>query len=88
MGGAIVSGSFQGFDQSYLVNALQMLGENFVGVTQLPYNTTDDEIIRLNKCGVRAIRFNVNRGGSEDISYLDYLARRVYELVNWHTELY
>jgi predicted TIM-barrel fold metal-dependent hydrolase len=88
LGGAVVSGSFQGFDQSYLVNALQTLGGNFVGVTQLPYNTSDDEIIKLNEFGVKAIRFNVNRGGSEDISRLDYFARRVYELVNWHTELY
>ncbi|MGP4038559.1 amidohydrolase family protein [Gracilibacillus sp. D59] len=88
VGGAVVSGSFQGFDQSYLIDALQTLGENFVGVTQLPYTTPDDEIIKLHKLGVRAIRFNVNRGGSEDISRLDYFARRVYELVNWHTELY
>ncbi|MFF2590903.1 hypothetical protein ACFVSS_24240 [Peribacillus butanolivorans] len=67
---------------------LQTLGENFVGVTQLPYNTSDYEIIKLNELGVKAIRFNVNRGDSEDISRLDYLARRVYELINWHTELY
>lgn len=88
IGGAIVSGSFQGFDQSYLIDSIKTFGENFVGVTQLPYDTSDEEIIRLNKLGVRALRFNVNRGGSEDISRLDYFARRVYELVNWHTELY
>lgn len=35
-GGVIVSGSFQGFDQSYLIDAIKTLGENFVGVTQLP----------------------------------------------------
>ncbi|MGM7637164.1 amidohydrolase family protein [Bacillus sp. Hm123] len=88
VGGAVVSGSFQWFDQSYLVDALQTLGENYVGVTQLPYNTADDDIIKLNTFGVRGIRFNVNRGGSEDISHLDYFARRVYELVHWHVELY
>lgn len=87
-GGAIVSGSFQGFDQTYLLDSLQKLGAEFVGVTQLPYDTSDEEIIRLNHHGVRAIRFNVKRGGSENISRLDYLARRVYELVGWHTELY
>lgn len=88
LGGTVDSGSFQGYDQSYLINALQTLGENFVGVTQVPYNTSDDEIIKLNELGVKAIWFNVNRGSSEDISRLDYLAWRVYELVNWHTELY
>ncbi|TCS81046.1 hypothetical protein EDD72_11423 [Tepidibacillus fermentans] len=35
-GGAIVSGSFQGFDQNYLREALKILGPSFVGVTQLP----------------------------------------------------
>ena len=86
--GAIVSGSFQGFDQSYLINSLQTLGENFVGVTQLPYNTTDEEIITLDKLGVKALRFDAIGGGSEDLAHLDYFARRVFELVNWHTELY
>lgn len=88
IGGAIVSGSFQGYDQTYLINALQTLGDNYVGVTQLPYNTPDDVIITLDQLGVRALRFNVNRGGSESLSHLDYFARRVYELVNWHSELY
>lgn len=54
----------------------------------MPYNVSDEEIVKLDKFGVKAIRFNVNRGGSEDLSHLDYFTRRVYELVNWHTELY
>ncbi|MEI7024315.1 amidohydrolase family protein [Paenibacillus sp. y28] len=88
VGGAVVSGSFQAFDQTYLVDALEKLGPNDVGVAQLPHDTVDDEIIRLHRCGVRAIRFNVKRGGAEDISRLDYFARRVYELAGWHAELY
>lgn len=87
-GGAIVTGSFQGFDQTYLIESLKELGESYVGVTQLPYTVTDEEIIDLNQKGVKALRFNVKRGGSEDISQLDYFARRVYDLVGWHSELY
>src|SRR5699024_9838025 len=86
--GAIVSGSVQGYDQTYLIDSIQKLGNGFVGVTQIPFDTSDEEIVRLNKLGVRALRFNVNRGGSEAISRLDYFARRVYELAHWHTELY
>ena len=55
--GAVVSGSFQRFDQSYLINALAMLGNGFVGVTQLPVSVTDEEILRLKGQGVRAVRF-------------------------------
>ncbi|MNB95207.1 4-sulfomuconolactone hydrolase [compost metagenome] len=88
IGGAVVSGSFQGFDQTYLRDALQSLGSGFVGVTQLPHDTTDEELLRLHSYGVRAVRFNVRRGGSEDLSQLDYVARRVHEIAGWHTELY
>lgn len=87
-GGAIVSGSFQGFDQSYLLHALQQLGSNYCGVTQLPASVTDAEILSLHKKGVRALRFNIQRGGSEDLKQLDYFARRVHEVAGWHSELY
>lgn len=87
-GGAVVSGSFQGFDQSYLAAALAALGPAFVGVTQIRHNTTDAEIQRLDSVGVRAVRFNVSRGGSADVGHLDRLARRVHEIAGWHVELY
>jgi predicted TIM-barrel fold metal-dependent hydrolase len=87
-GGAVVSGSFQGFDQDYLVDALRRLGRGFVGVTQLPVSVTDEEITRLDAHGVRAVRFNVRRGGSETLDHLETLARRVDEVAGWHTELY
>lgn len=87
-GGAVVSGSFQGFDQDFMVNALARLGSGFVGVTQLPVTVTDDEIIELDLAGVRAVRFNVKRGGSEDIRHLEAMALRIYELARWHVELY
>ncbi|EJS55129.1 amidohydrolase family protein [Bacillus nitratireducens] len=88
IGGAIVSGSFQGFDQEYLLNALKQLGSTFCGVTQLPFTVTDEEILNLNENGIKALRFNIKRGGSEDLSKLDYFARRVHDLVGWHSELY
>ncbi|WP_367107503.1 amidohydrolase [uncultured Psychrobacter sp.] len=88
LGGAIVSGSFQGFDQGYLLKALSKMGSTYCGVTQLPFTVTDEEIIKLNENGVKALRFNIKRGGSEGLSKLAYFARRVHELVGWHSELY
>ncbi|MGH7809496.1 MAG: amidohydrolase family protein, partial [Candidatus Binatia bacterium] len=87
-GGAVVSGSFQAFDQTYLFHALKVLGPSFVGVTQVPQAVSDQELQELNSAGVRAVRFNVKRGGSEQIHHLESLARRVHELVRWHIELY
>ncbi|WP_227937141.1 amidohydrolase family protein [Alkalihalobacillus deserti] len=87
-GGAIVSASYQGYDQTYLMEALEKLGPNFVGVTQLPKDTTDEEILKLSRHGVRAIRFNIYNGLSADPDYLERLANRVYDLANWHVELH
>ncbi len=87
-GGAVVSGSFQAFDQSYLIDALATLGPAFVGVTQLPATVSDEEIIRLDRAGVRAVRFNLRRGGSEKVTHLSSMAKRIHELANWHVELY
>lgn len=87
-GGAIVSGSFQAFDQSYLIAALKNWGGSFVGVTQLPNSVSDHEIFELNAIGVRAVRFNLKRGGSENIRYLQSMAARINEIADWHIELY
>ena len=87
-GGAVVSGSFQAFDQTYLTDALVRLGPGFVGVTQLPATVSDGELRVLDRAGVRAVRFNLRRGGSEEAGQLDRMARRVHELVGWHVELY
>lgn len=87
-GGVVVSGSFQAFDQHYLTDALKNLGNTFVGVTRLPASVSDEEILRLDKLGVRAVRFNLKRGGSESIAHLSSMAARVYEIANWHVELY
>ena len=88
VGGAVVSGSFQAFDQSYLLDALRWLGPSFVGVTQLPASVTDSQLFTLDRAGVRALRFNLQRGGSAGLHELDRLARRVHELLGWHVELY
>lgn len=88
IGGAVVSGSFQGFDQRYLVSALAALGPSFVGVTQLPSTVTDDELLQLDRAGVRGVRFNFRRGGPMDKRTFEDMARRVYDLLGWHVELY
>lgn len=88
MAGAVVSGSFQAFDQGYLLKALEKLGPGFVGVTQLPASVSDDELMGLNEKNVRAVRFNLKRGGSESVEHLKSFAQRVFDLVGWHVELY
>ncbi|STX28408.1 (2-pyrone-4,6-)dicarboxylic acid hydrolase [Legionella beliardensis] len=88
IGGAIVSGSFQAFDQSYLLAALKTLGSTFVGVTQLPLDVDDQTILQLNEAGVRAIRFNIKRGMQLTLNEIQSFGARCYELAKWHSEFY
>jgi predicted TIM-barrel fold metal-dependent hydrolase len=83
--GAVVSGSFQAYDQTYLVDALARLGPGFVGVANVPSDITDDEVLALAEAGVRAFRVNLFRGG--DVAQVA-LAPRLFELAGWHLEVY
>ncbi|MFB5664312.1 amidohydrolase family protein [Alteribacillus sp. HJP-4] len=87
-GGAIVSGSFQGYDQTYLIDTLAFFGKEYVGVTQLPPDTDEKEIEQLHEKGVRAVRFNVKRGDGISEAAIEKLARLVYETAGWHAEFY
>ncbi|MFF2085297.1 amidohydrolase family protein [Nocardia sp. NPDC058176] len=86
-GGAVVSASFQGTDQAYLTAALAALGPDWVGVTRLHLDATDDDILELDRAGVRALRFNLKRAAA-DITEMTLQALRAHELVGWHVELY
>ena len=87
-GGALVSGSFQGFDQGHLIDALPCLGPGYVGVAQLPLDTPAAEIRHLDTLGVRALRFNLHRGVQSDWSGMRALAWRAHAEAGWHCELY
>ena len=87
-GGAVVSGSFQAWDWTYLEDALARLGPGFVGVVQLPEQISEREIRRLDGLGVRALRFNLKREVHSDPKGMERLARRAYDVAGWHAELY
>ncbi|MDA0182817.1 amidohydrolase family protein [Solirubrobacter phytolaccae] len=85
-GGAVVSGSFQAYDQGYLIDALERLGPTFVGVAQVPPGITEDEVRTLHSAGVRAFRANLHRNTAP--TGLVEMARRLDALVGWHLEVY
>ncbi|MGE5523625.1 MAG: amidohydrolase family protein [Rhodospirillaceae bacterium] len=87
-GGVVVAASFQGYDTRFMYDALGKLGPTFVGVINVPADVPDDEVLKLDAAGVRAVRFNLVRGGSAGLADLDRLARRVHEIAGWHAELY
>ena len=86
--GAVVSGSFQAEDQTYLMDILPKLGPAWAGVTQIPNDYPDAEIARLGKLGVRAVRFNVFRGRIDSVDDIVALATRAHSVAGWHSEIY
>ncbi|MBF6329083.1 amidohydrolase family protein [Nocardia transvalensis] len=86
-GGAVVSASFQGTDAAFMKAALAELGRNWVGVINLDPDAGDEEIIDLDRAGVRAMRFNLKRAAGDIVSST-IQAVRAYDLVGWHVELY
>lgn len=88
VGGAIVSGSFQKFDQGYLLYALEKLGNKFHGVANISVDFSEKELNELAKSNIVAVRFNLKRGGSAPIENLEKLSNSLFETYGWHTELY
>jgi predicted TIM-barrel fold metal-dependent hydrolase len=86
--GAIVSGSFQANDQTYLMDVLPRLGAGWVGVTQIPGDYPDAEIAKLDALGVRAVRCNLFRGRVDSVDDIVALATRCHQVAGWHAELY
>ena len=86
--GALVSGSYQAYDQTYLMDALPRLGTGYVGVTQIPNDYPDAEIAKLAAIGVRGVRFNMFRGQIESVDDIAALALRCHSVAGWHAELY
>lgn len=88
VGGAIVSGSFQKFDQEYLLDSLKSFGENYFGVANIPIGMKNSELEKLNESNICAVRFNLKRGGSENLENMVELSNKLYDSYGWHTELY
>jgi predicted TIM-barrel fold metal-dependent hydrolase len=86
--GAVVSGSFQANDQTYLMDILPKLGAGWVGVTQIPNDYPDADIVKLGALGVRAVRFNVFRGRIDSVDDIVALATRAHAVAGWHSEIY
>ena len=88
IGGAMVSGSFHGFDHSYIQPVLNTLGPNFVAVAQVPISIGEETIMDLHAIGVRGIRFNLVRGSGFKTKEIQELAHKVYSVAGWHSEFY
>jgi D-galactarolactone isomerase len=75
-----------GADNSCLLAAMKEYGPNARGVAVVTPEVTDDELERLTKAGIRAVRFMLLPGGFLTNDVFDTLAARVREF-GWHVNL-
>ena len=87
-GGAVVSGSFQGLDHSYIKSALHDLGENYFGVINIDQSYSLKTLKKLNEIGVRGVRFNLVRGLYNNLNEIIKISEFIQDQFGWHTELY
>ncbi|MBW7858028.1 MAG: hypothetical protein H3C43_07020 [Leptonema sp. (in: Bacteria)] len=86
-GGAIVSHRLQRFDQSYLLDALEKLGETYIGITQLPTDYAESAIESLHRQRVRGVKFELTANDLKRKIVISDFVKRVYDLVGWRVEL-
>jgi predicted TIM-barrel fold metal-dependent hydrolase len=84
--GAVVSGSFQAYDQGYLLDALGRLGG--AGSASHRFQTTRPTRRSPGSAPARGVRFNILRGLNEDFDRIVALALRCHAVARWHCEFY
>jgi predicted TIM-barrel fold metal-dependent hydrolase len=87
----LIQPSFYGIDNTCMIEALAELGGAARGVAVVAPDIADDELRRLDACGVRGVRINLQTAGICDpavaLEQLSALARRIGTF-GWHIQIY
>ena len=82
----IVQPTTYGTDNSCQLEAMKAFGENVRGVMVADTSTSDEELNRLTRLGVRGVRFHMLSGGAVPWDILEEMAARVNNF-GWHVQL-
>lgn len=83
----IVQPSAYGTDNSCILDALKQMGKNARAVAVVDKTISDSELQKMNKLGVRGIRFNISTSAANDSDMIVSLSQRVNEL-GWHVQFW
>ena len=85
----IVQTALHGFDNSVVVDAMQARKGSYLGVALAPARTSSQEIMKMDKQGFRAIRFNfmAHLKNSDSIEDILELTKRM-EPFGWHLQVH
>ncbi|WP_034381799.1 amidohydrolase family protein [Herbaspirillum sp. CF444] len=82
----VVTPSAYGIDNRCSLDALVQLGATARGVAVVDANVSDAELNRLDKAGIKGLRFNLAIGSVTTAAMIEPLARRVAHL-GWHMQV-
>jgi len=82
----VVQPTTYGTDNSCQLEAMKSFGKNARGVMVADTSTTDEELDRLTRLGVRGVRFHMLPGGALPWDILEEMAARVHNF-GWHIQL-
>lgn len=83
----IVTPSAYGRDNRCTLDALEQMGNSARGIVVIDNSTSDADLERMHKLGVRGVRFNISTGGSDDRELILSISRRINEL-KWHVQFW
>jgi len=80
----IVTPSAYGTDNRCTLDALKQMGKNARAVVVLnEKEVTDEQLKEMHDAGVRGVRYNITRGGVDDLDEIGKMAERIAPL-GWH----
>jgi len=82
----VVTPSAYGTDNSCTLDAIGQLGADARGVAVVAKDVSDEELVRLDKAGIKGLRFNVAITSVMTPEMIEPMARRVAPL-GWHLQL-
>jgi predicted TIM-barrel fold metal-dependent hydrolase len=82
----VVTPSTYGTDNRCTLDALAQFGSTARGVAVADAGISDEELRRLDRAGVRGLRFNLAVGAVTTVDMIEPLARRIAPL-GWHVQL-
>ncbi len=82
----VVQPTTYGRDNSCTLEAVAALGNSARGIAVVDETVTDAELDRLNKAGIRGVRFHMLPGGAVPWEILEPVAARI-QPVGWHVQL-
>jgi predicted TIM-barrel fold metal-dependent hydrolase len=82
----VVTPSTYGTDNSCTLDALARFGPSARGIAVADDSISDAELKRLDRAGVRGLRFNLALGSVTTVEMIEPLARRI-EPLGWHVQI-